>query len=158
MISRITLAAVLFLMPLAGQVAIKRPLTNKLSVLPIRFEQSPLRRPLAQHARPFASISCLPPVRYPALLAHRKTPDHFPAAFLGQVDPDSFRPWLLRIVVNQARNHLTATRRRVALADRSAADVLTTQTEPSAEASMLASEQRAVLLCAQRTESFVKSS
>ncbi len=65
---------------------------------------------------------------------------------LGQVDPETFRAWLLRIVVNQARNHLKAARRRVALVDRGAADLLATRTEPSAETSMLASEQRAVLM------------
>ncbi len=65
---------------------------------------------------------------------------------LGQVDPETFRAWLLRIVVNQARNHLKAARRRVALADRSAADALTSRTEPSAETSMLAGEQRVVLM------------
>ena len=51
------------LIPLAGQVAIERPLTNKLPVPRIRFEQSPLRRPLAEHSRPFDSIRGLPLVR-----------------------------------------------------------------------------------------------
>ncbi len=65
---------------------------------------------------------------------------------LGQVDPATFRAWLLRIVVNQARNHLKAARRREALADRSAAEASVTGTEPSAETSMLAGEQRVVLM------------
>ncbi|MBV9358352.1 MAG: sigma-70 family RNA polymerase sigma factor, partial [Chloroflexi bacterium] len=66
-------------------------------------------------------------------------------AALRQVDPESFRPWLLRIVLNQARNHLTAARRRAGLIERAAWEGQAAQSGPSPEASMLAAEQRAVL-------------
>ncbi|MBV9358726.1 MAG: DUF1002 domain-containing protein [Chloroflexi bacterium] len=65
---------------------------------------------------------------------------------LAQVDPNAFRAWLLRIVVNQARNHLKAARRRTALAERSATDRPGALTAPSAETSVLASQQRVVLM------------
>ncbi len=64
---------------------------------------------------------------------------------LGQVDPETFRAWLLRIVVNQARNHVSAARRRAGLVERAAAEGEAAQSGPSPEFSMLAAEQRAVL-------------
>jgi len=60
------------LVPLACQVAIKAPLTNELRKHAVRLEQSSLRRPLPQHARPFASLKALPPLRYPKSTACRK--------------------------------------------------------------------------------------
>lgn len=58
-----------------------------------------------------------------------------------------FRPWLLRIVANEARNRRTASRRRGNLALR-AAEQPSDRGEPSPEATVLAAEQRAELLAA----------
>lgn len=54
-----------------------------------------------------------------------------------------FRPWLLRIVTNEARNRCKATGRRVALALRAPLAIAET---PSPEASALRGETRATLL------------
>jgi RNA polymerase sigma factor (sigma-70 family) len=56
-----------------------------------------------------------------------------------------FRPWLLQIVVNEARNRRKSAGRRVNLAQRAAAQHHV-ETEPSPEAVTLASEQRQSLL------------
>ncbi len=57
-----------------------------------------------------------------------------------------FRPWLLRIVANQARNRRVASGRRAALALRAAEDRPLGDAAPSPEAAALADEQRATLL------------
>ena len=57
-----------------------------------------------------------------------------------------FRPWLLRIVANEARNRRTAAARRAGLVLRAAANDPTDGAEPSPEAAVLAEEQRAALL------------
>jgi RNA polymerase sigma-70 factor (ECF subfamily) len=57
-----------------------------------------------------------------------------------------FRPWLLRIVANEARNHRRSTWRRGALASRAAAEAAFDSTARSAEADVLAAEDRAHLL------------
>lgn len=58
----------------------------------------------------------------------------------------SFRPWLLRIVANEARNRRKAQSRRATLALRAAEDGLVGDAVPSPEAVTLAAEQRAMLL------------
>ena len=60
----------------------------------------------------------------------------------------AFRPWLLRIVANTARNHRRATRRRHGLQLRAEAAVSHDASSPSAEASVLAAERRRTLLAA----------
>jgi len=59
-----------------------------------------------------------------------------------------FRPWLLRIVANEARNRRTAAGRRAGLALRAAGAAPEPAAEPSPEAAALAAEQRAELLAA----------
>ncbi len=59
-----------------------------------------------------------------------------------------FRPWLLQIVANEARNRRKATGRRVLLAVRAAAEELPGQAEPSPEEAVLANERRGALLAA----------
>jgi RNA polymerase sigma factor (sigma-70 family) len=57
-----------------------------------------------------------------------------------------FRPWLLRIVANEARNRRKASRRREGVALRLRASLPTDQAAPSPEEEILASERRAALL------------
>src|SRR5438046_1535941 len=57
-----------------------------------------------------------------------------------------FRPWLLRIVANEARNRRRSAGRRDGLALRMAEDRPSNDAAPSPEAAVLASEQRATLL------------
>ena len=59
-----------------------------------------------------------------------------------------FRPWLLRIVANEARNRRIATGRRAGLAMRAAEDRAHQEADLSPEAAALAAEQRAALLAA----------
>jgi RNA polymerase sigma-70 factor, ECF subfamily len=57
-----------------------------------------------------------------------------------------FRPWLLRIVANEARNRRRATGRREALALRAAAELRSGDFVPSPETETLAEERRKLLL------------
>lgn len=57
-----------------------------------------------------------------------------------------FRPWLLRIVANEARNRRKASRRRENVALRLQASLPALPSSPSPEEEVLASERRAVLL------------
>lgn len=59
-----------------------------------------------------------------------------------------FRPWLLTIVANEARNRRRAGERRSGLALRASALQATDAAEPSPEAAVLAKEERALLLAA----------
>jgi len=59
-----------------------------------------------------------------------------------------FRPWLLRIVANEARNRRRSAARRERLALRAAAEVRPGDAVPSPEAALLAGEQRERLLAA----------
>lgn len=59
-----------------------------------------------------------------------------------------FRPWLLRIVTNEARNRRKAATRRAKLTLRAAADDPPAADEPSPEATALAREQQAAVLAA----------
>ena len=59
-----------------------------------------------------------------------------------------FRPWLLAIVANEARNRRRAAGRREGLALRAAHELPSGGAAPSPEGSLLASEQRAQLLAA----------
>jgi RNA polymerase sigma factor (sigma-70 family) len=66
---------------------------------------------------------------------------------LGGFRPGApFRPWLLRIVANEARNRRRSAGRRVSLAVRVAEDRPSTDAAPSPEAAVLAREMRASLL------------
>ncbi len=58
------------------------------------------------------------------------------------------RPWLLRIAANEARNRRKADNRRLALAERAAADAPSPAMVPSPEAAALQGEQRQALLAA----------
>ena len=58
----------------------------------------------------------------------------------------AFRPWLLRIVANEARNRRRSSGRRAALALRVHEDRRPTDAAPSPEVAVLAREQRAALL------------
>jgi RNA polymerase sigma-70 factor (ECF subfamily) len=78
------------------------------------------------------------------------TQDAFVKAFraLGRFDLDRpFRPWLLRIVANEARNHLRSSGRRGALAARAVQEV-SRDAPRSPEVDFLAAEGRAELLAA----------
>ena len=65
-------------------------------------------------------------------------------------DGAPFRPWLLRIVANEARNRRRSAGRRTGLAQR-AADVAGPAVEPSPEHGYLAAEERAALFVAINT-------
>ena len=59
-----------------------------------------------------------------------------------------FRPWLLRIVANEARNRLRSAGRRANLALRAATEESSGDAAPSPEAAILTAEQREGLLAA----------
>jgi RNA polymerase sigma factor (sigma-70 family) len=59
-----------------------------------------------------------------------------------------FKPWLLRIVANEARNRRRASGRRTALALRAAGDATPGDAAPSPEAALLGVERREELLAA----------
>jgi RNA polymerase sigma-70 factor (ECF subfamily) len=59
-----------------------------------------------------------------------------------------FRPWLLRIVTNEARNRRRSAGRRTGLALRASADRPVGDAAPSPESAVLASESRAALVAA----------
>jgi RNA polymerase sigma-70 factor (ECF subfamily) len=59
-----------------------------------------------------------------------------------------FRPWLLRIVANEASNRRRSAGRRASLALRAAAEEPSGDAAPSPEAALLSAEQRATLLAA----------
>jgi RNA polymerase sigma factor (sigma-70 family) len=59
-----------------------------------------------------------------------------------------FRPWILQIVANEARNRRRSAGRRTALVMRTAADAPSGEAAPSPEAATLTSEQREELLAA----------
>lgn len=59
-----------------------------------------------------------------------------------------FRPWLLRIVANEARNRRKAANRRANLARRAAGERLSGDAAPSPETAALAQERQAELLAA----------
>ncbi len=63
----------------------------------------------------------------------------------------AFRPWLLRIVANEARNRRKAAGRRANLALRAAEDRPLGDAAPSPEVAALAQEQRELLLAALNT-------
>jgi RNA polymerase sigma-70 factor (ECF subfamily) len=68
---------------------------------------------------------------------------------LGRFRPGAeFRPWLLRIVANEARNRRRAIGRRLRLRDRAAAEVPSGGAASSPEAELVAREERARLLAA----------
>jgi RNA polymerase sigma factor (sigma-70 family) len=70
-------------------------------------------------------------------------------AALSRFRPDApFRPWLLRIVVNEARNRRRSAGRRTGLALRMAEDRPADDAAPSPEAAVLAAEARRGLLAA----------
>jgi RNA polymerase sigma factor (sigma-70 family) len=61
-----------------------------------------------------------------------------------------FRPWLLRIVANEARNRRTSAHRRFALAERAQAAQSSGEAAPSPEKAAEADEFRATLVAAMR--------
>jgi RNA polymerase sigma-70 factor (ECF subfamily) len=61
---------------------------------------------------------------------------------------EPFRPWLLSIVANEARNRRRSAGRRAALALRAAAQVAPGEAAPSPEGVLIAAEERATLLMA----------
>ena len=61
---------------------------------------------------------------------------------------EPLRPWLLKIVANEARNRRRASTRRDALTLRATAESSSGEAAPSPEAALLASEQRKALLTA----------
>jgi RNA polymerase sigma factor (sigma-70 family) len=66
---------------------------------------------------------------------------------LGRFRPGApFRPWLLQIVANEARNRRRSTGRRAGLALRAAAEDPSGGAAPSPEGALLASEESATLL------------
>ena len=70
-------------------------------------------------------------------------------AALGRFRPGSpFRPWLLRIVANEARNRRRSAGRRTGLVLRAAEDRPSNDAAPSPESAVLAHESRTALLAA----------
>jgi RNA polymerase sigma factor (sigma-70 family) len=70
---------------------------------------------------------------------------------LGRFRPGApFRPWLCRIVVNEARNRRMSAHRRVALAERAIGAHASGEAAPSPEAAAEADEFRSVLLASLR--------
>jgi RNA polymerase sigma-70 factor (ECF subfamily) len=68
---------------------------------------------------------------------------------LGRFRPGAaFRPWLLQIVANEARNRRRSAGRRARLAVRAAGETTSGDAAPSPEASVLADERRTSLLAA----------
>jgi RNA polymerase sigma-70 factor (ECF subfamily) len=68
---------------------------------------------------------------------------------LGRFRPGSpFRPWLLRIVANEARNRRRSARRRAALSLRAAGEEASGGAAPSPEGALLEGEDRERLLAA----------
>jgi RNA polymerase sigma factor (sigma-70 family) len=68
---------------------------------------------------------------------------------LGRFRPGApFRPWLLTIVANEARNRGKASRRRARLVLRAATETKVGDASPSPEAAAVAAERRAELLLA----------
>ena len=66
---------------------------------------------------------------------------------LGRFRLDApFRPWVLAIVANEARNRVRSATRREALAARAAQEARPGDAAPSPEAAVLADERRALLL------------
>ena len=66
---------------------------------------------------------------------------------LGRFRPGApFRPWLLRIVANEARNRRRSAGRRESLALRTAAEQASGDAAPSPEAAVLVAERREALL------------
>ena len=59
-----------------------------------------------------------------------------------------FRPWLLRIVANEARNRVRSAGRRANLALRAATETSSGDAAPSPEAALLSAEERSALLAA----------
>jgi RNA polymerase sigma-70 factor (ECF subfamily) len=83
--------------------------------------------------------------------AEEATQDGFVKAFraLGRFRPGApFRPWLLAIVANEARNRRRSAGRRASLALRAAEEVRPGDAAPSPEAALLAGEGRERLLAA----------
>jgi RNA polymerase sigma factor (sigma-70 family) len=81
--------------------------------------------------------------------AEEAAQDAFVKAYraLGRFRPGSpFRPWLLRIVANEARNRRRSALRRERLALRTAAEQASGDAAPSPEAAVLVAEQRETLL------------
>jgi RNA polymerase sigma-70 factor (ECF subfamily) len=68
---------------------------------------------------------------------------------LGRFRPGApFRPWILQIVANEARNRRRSAGRRAGLAVRAAEDRPSFDAAPSAEVAVLAAESRTILLSA----------
>ena len=61
---------------------------------------------------------------------------------------EPFRPWLLKIVVNEARNRLRSSARRDALVVRATAEKPSGEAAPSPEAALLDAERRELLVAA----------
>jgi len=83
--------------------------------------------------------------------AEEAAQDAFVKAYrvLGRFRPGApFRPWLLQIVANEARNRRRSAGRRAQLALRAAAEESSGDAAPSPEAALLGSERRAELLAA----------
>ncbi len=81
--------------------------------------------------------------------AEEATHDGFVKAYraLGRFRPDSpFRPWLLAIVSNEARNGRRSARRRDVLVLRATEEIRPGDAAPSPEAAVLGRERRDVLL------------
>jgi RNA polymerase sigma factor (sigma-70 family) len=81
--------------------------------------------------------------------AEEAAQDGFVKAFraLGRFRPGApFRPWLLQIVANEARNRRRSAVRRESLALRTAAEHASGEAAPSPEAAVLVAERRETLL------------
>jgi RNA polymerase sigma-70 factor (ECF subfamily) len=83
--------------------------------------------------------------------AQEAAQDAFVKAYraLGRFRPGApFRPWILKIVANEARNRRRAAGRREALVVRATADAGSADAAPSPEAALLSAERREELLAA----------
>ena len=83
--------------------------------------------------------------------AEDATQEGFVKAFyaLSRFRPGApFRPWVLQIVANEARNRRRSAGRRAALVMRTAADAPSGEAAPSPEAALISSEEQTALLAA----------
>ncbi len=83
--------------------------------------------------------------------AEEATQDAFLKAYraLHRFEPGAeFRPWVLRIVANEARNRRRAIWRRLRLRERAAAEIPSGGAAPSPEVELVAQEERTRLLAA----------
>ncbi|HEX2044275.1 MAG TPA: RNA polymerase sigma factor [Gaiellaceae bacterium] len=127
-----------------------RPLSEKELVARARSGDSSAYRTLVEEHQTIAFRTAYL-ITGSAAEAEDAVEDGFVKAFyaLARFRPEApFRPWVLRIVANEARNRRRSAGRRERLALREAENPLSGDAVPSPEAALLRAERRAELLAA----------